>query len=106
MRSRARFVIPVWVLMAVAHFGVSQLILPLTTALTAYAAGHPDGPGFGVMVLVRLTRLLHLPLVTLALYPREWFPGGWIYIPLALNSLIWGAALAGLVGLYRRLAPR
>ncbi len=92
--------------MALVHFGLSNLILPLTTALTAQAAGSPGGPGLGVTLLVRLTKLLHLPLVTLALYPREWFPGGWVWVPMALNSLLWGAALAWLIGFYRRSGPR
>jgi hypothetical protein len=92
--------------MALVHFGVSQLIVPLTAAVTAAAAGTPGGPGFGVTILVRLTKLLHLPLVTLALYPREWFPGGWVYLPMGLNSLIWGAGLAWLIGFCRRSGPR
>jgi hypothetical protein len=92
-------------LVALVHFGLSNLILPLTMALTARAAGTLDGTGFGVILLVRLTKLLHLPLVTLALYPREWFPGSWVYVPMALNSLIWAAGVCGLIRLYRRLGP-
>ncbi|MFO7709326.1 MAG: hypothetical protein R6V84_14240 [Desulfobacterales bacterium] len=103
MKPTARFGLPTWVLVALSHFGVSQLILPLTTALTARAAGTMDGPGLGVTLLVRLTKLLHLPLVTLALYPREWFPGGWVYVPMALNSLIWAGGVCWLIRLYRRL---
>ncbi len=106
MKLKARFSFPAWILMTLAHFGVSHLILPFTTALTAQAAGTPDGPGFGVTLLVRLTKLLHLPLVTLALYPRQWFPGDWVNVPMALNSLIWGAGLTWLIGVYRRLGPR
>ena len=106
MKTTARFGLPAWTVVALIHFGVSQLILPLTTALTARAASTLDGPGLGVTLLVRLTRLLHLPLVTLALYPREWFPGSWVYVPMALNSLIWAGGVCGLIRLYRRLGRR
>ena len=72
-----------WLGIAGAHFGLSNLIVPLTMALTAQAAGTPDGSGLGVTLLVRATKLLHFPLVTLALFPREWFPGNWVYVPMA-----------------------
>ena len=40
-------------------------------------------------ILVWLTRILYFPVLTLSLYKREWFPGEWVLIPMALNSLIW-----------------
>lgn len=91
-----------WLGIAVAHFGLSHLILPITLALTTQAAGSPDGPGTVVTLLVRVTKLLHLPLVTLALYPREWFPGDWVYVPMALNSVIWAFGIYGLAVLLGR----
>jgi hypothetical protein len=95
-----------WLGIAGAHFGLSNLIVPLTTALTALSVGTPDGPGLGVTLLVRATKLLHFPLVTLALFPREWFPGNWVYVPMAANSAIWACAVYYLIGLYRRLGRR
>lgn len=91
-----------WIGIAGGHFVLSHLILPLTTALTANAAGTPDGPGMAVALLVRVTKLLHFPLVTLALYPREWFPGDWVYVPMALNSAIWAFGICGLIVLLRK----
>jgi hypothetical protein len=87
---------------AVAHFGLSHLILPVTLSVTAQGAGTADGPGLGVTLLVRMTKLLHFPLVTLALYPREWFPGDWVYVPMALNSILWALGVYGLVLLLRK----
>lgn len=95
-----------WLAIAGAHFGLSHLILPLTMALTSQAAGNADGPGLAVTLLVRATKLLHFPLVTLALFPREWFPGNWVYVPMAANSAIWACAVYCLIGLYRRLGRR
>jgi hypothetical protein len=103
MKPTARFGIPTWMLVALIHFGLSHLIVHLTMALTARAAGTVDGVGLGVTLLVRLTKLLHLPLVTLALYPRQWFPGGWVAVPMVLNSLIWAGGVCWLIRIYRRL---
>jgi hypothetical protein len=102
MKSSAKIRVLVWIGIAVIHFGLSNLILPLTLALAAQAAGTADGPGMAVTLLVRVTRLLHFPLVTLALYPREWFPGNWVYVPMAVNSLIWASGIYWLIGLFRK----
>jgi hypothetical protein len=91
-----------WAVVAIVHFGLSNLILPLTAAVAERAASVPEGPGLAVLLLVRATRLLHFPLVTLALYPREWFPGDWVYLPMAANSLVWGIGVYWLAGIYRR----
>lgn len=89
-------------MIALIHFSLSRFILPLTVALAGREADIPNGPGLAVTLLVRLTKLLHFPLVTLALYPREWFPGYWVYVPMALNSLIWGIGICWLIGLFRK----
>jgi hypothetical protein len=96
----------VLLVIAAVHFVLSRLILPATMAVTAHAAGTPDGSGLGVTLLVRATKLLQFPLVTLALFPREWFPGDWVYVPMAANSAIWAGAVYCLIGLYRRLGWR
>jgi hypothetical protein len=106
MNSCVRAKLLAWLGIAGVHFGLSNLILPLTVALTAQAVGTTDGPGLAVTLLVRATKLLHFPLVTLALYPREWFPGNWVYVPMAANSAIWACAVYYLIGLYRRLGRR
>ena len=102
MKSSAKLGKLAWLLIAVIHFGVSNLILPLTMALAQQGADTPEGPGLAVTLLVRATKLLHFPLITLALYPREWFPGDWVYLPMAANSLVWGFGISWLVGFYRK----
>jgi len=106
MNSCVRPKVLAWLGIAGVHFGLSNLILPLTMALASQAAGTPDGPGLAVTLLVRATKLLHFPLVTLALFSREWFPGNWVYVPMAANSAIWACAVYYLIGLYRRLGRR
>ncbi len=81
---------------AAIHFLACILIVPAT--LKAGAAG------FGIVgLLTVLTRILYFPVLGLALYPRHWFPGHWIYVPIAFNSLVWGVGLAAAVGITRRL---
>jgi len=102
MNSSVRIKRLAWIATAVTHFGLSLLILPVTMAVTRHSAATPEGPGLTVALLVRVTRLLHFPLVTLALYPREWFPGDWVYVPMALNSVVWAFGIYGVVVLYRK----
>ena len=46
--------------------------------------------------------MLYFPILSQALYPRHWFPGPWILVPTAANSLLWAVLLAGLtIGLRR-----
>jgi len=102
MKSSARARWLTWIVIAIIHFSLSRFILPLTVALAGRAADTPNGPGLAVTLLVRVTKLLHFPLVTLALYPREWFPGNWVYVPIAVNSLIWASGIYWLIGIFRK----
>lgn len=102
MTSSAKFGKLAWMVIAVVHFGLSNLILPLTLLLAEQDSDAPDGPGAAVLLLVRATKLLHFPIVTLALYPREWFPGNWVYLPMVANSLIWAFGIRLLIGVFRK----
>jgi len=44
--------------------------------------------------------------LVMALYPRHWFPGQLITIPIAINSVLWGLALALLLLVGRRFLWR
>ena len=101
MKAR-RFVLTA-LLWTAAHFLASVLIVPATLKIGA------TGSGFAGL-LTEATRVLYFPILGLALYPRHWFPGRWIYIPIAGNSLVWGLGLAAvtvaLLALYRRSRPQ
>ena len=83
-----------------AHFLASVLIVPATLKVGAATGGFSG-------LLTEATRILYFPILGLALYPRHWFPGRWIYVPIAVNSLLWGLGLAAatlaLLALGRRL---
>ena len=78
------------------HFLASMLIVPATLK-----AGEADWGLTGLLTL--LTKILYFPVMGLALYPRHWFPGSWIYIPIALNSLVWGCLLTLVFIIIKRL---
>lgn len=83
------------------HFLASLAIVPLTLA-----AGRllPSGMSKTLLTggLVAATKALYFPILSLALYPRVWFPGLWIYAPVAANSLLWGLLVAAGIILVRR----
>ncbi len=87
MKSK-RFALAAFLWTAV-HFLASVLIVPATLKVGAAGSGFAG-------LLTETTRVLYFPIMGLALYPRHWFPGRWIYIPIGVNSLLWGLGLAAL----------
>jgi hypothetical protein len=60
-------------------------------------------------IFVWLSRILYFPVVTLSFFPRNLFPGGMVYIPIILNSLIWGLCMYVLfyfMGIWRQPVSR
>ena len=92
-------------LLAVVHFAASLAIVPLTLKI---GATLPEGPAHSLFyhLLAMVTKTLYFPVISLALYPRHWFPGDMITIPIACNSLLWGIGLMAAIGLTRRLRRR
>jgi len=91
------------VLIALIHFGVSLLIVAISMSVVASANPVPAEPTAGVRILVEATRILHFPVISLALYPRHVFPGNWIYIPMAVNSFLWAIVLSVLILLGKKI---
>jgi hypothetical protein len=93
------------VILTVGHFMASLLIVPLTLKVgEALADGAADALGYGLLTLA--TKVLYFPILAMALYPRHWFPGQLITIPIAVNSLLWGLALALLMVVGRHFLSR
>jgi len=90
-------------LIALVHFGLSLLIVAASLSAVASANPVPAEPTAGVRILVEATRILHFPVISLALYPRHVFPGNWIYIPMAANSFLWATLLYVLILLGKKI---
>jgi len=84
-------------LIALIHFGSSLLIVAISMSVVTSANPVPAEPTVGVRILVEATRILHFPVISLALYPRHWFPGNWIYAPMAVNSFLWAIVIYVLI---------
>jgi hypothetical protein len=92
-------------LLAVAHFAASLLIVPLTLKVgETLQQNPPDSLFYGL--LTGATKVLYFPILSLALYPRHWFPGQMITIPIAVNSALWGIMLALAIRIGRRRGSR
>ena len=91
---------------AAVHFIAAKFIVALTMQMGMFAAGNGRAAGYLSDILVWVTRVLFFPVITLSLYSRKWFPGDWIYVPLAVNSLLWGIAIYGLICFLKRFRSR
>jgi hypothetical protein len=88
----------IWILLiAGTHFGFGRVVIPLATnRLMAITDSHQT-VGWVVQLLIWTTRVLYFPIISLSLYSRKWFPGDWIYIPIIINSLLWGILVYGVL---------
>ncbi len=84
----------VFILAAAAHFALTRVVSALTLNLVGGGALHTAGNTLP-LALGLLSKGLYFPLISLALYPRGLFPGDWILVPIAANSLVWGLAAWG-----------
>ena len=91
---------------AAVHFIATKIIIALTMQMGMFAAGSSRAAGYLGDTLVWVTRVLFFPIITLSLYSRKWFPGNWIYVPVVINSLLWGIAIYGLICLLKRFRSR
>jgi len=85
------------ILIALIHFGASVLIVAISMSVAVGANPVPAEPTFGFQILVLATRILYFPIITLSWYPRQWFPGNWIYVPIIVNSFIWAGGICVLL---------
>ena len=93
-------------LIGILHFGLSAGIVPGTLAVISGGDSVGQTPSLILRTLVIATKVLHFPIISLAVYSRQWFPGNWVYIPIGLNSLLWAVAIYFCIAAYRNLKRR
>jgi hypothetical protein len=81
------------VLMALVHFGLSILVVAASISVAAAINPVQPEPSLLFRILVAVTRVLHFPIISLALYSRLWFPGNLIYVPILINSFFWATGI-------------
>ena len=96
----------IFILIALIHFALSALVVPATLAVGGTPGYEQTEPGFAFKALVLATRVLHYPIIAKSLYSRHWFPGGWIYIPIFINSLLWATGIFSLRWVYKKIKKK
>ena len=94
------------ILIALIHFALSVSIIAVTLSIGSTLTPGQAQPSLGFKSLVLATKVLHFPIISQALFSRHWFPGGWIYIPTFVNSLIWAAGIYALLYLHKKLKKK
>jgi hypothetical protein len=59
----------------------------------------------GGHLLMMISKVLYFPVMTMAWYPRQFFPGNLIIIPLFINSLLWAIMIYMLFVFMKRWFP-
>lgn len=88
------------------HLALSRIIVAVTMTIDML---DPDSGRTTVLfgkTMIAVTRILYFPILTLSLYSRQLFPGNWIYIPIFINSLVWGVVLYLAFHLWRKYTAR
>jgi hypothetical protein len=75
---------------AAVHFLVCRLLVTMTMYFNLATAGSDSELPLLTQLVVGITRVLYFPVISLSLYSRQMFPGNWIFVPIFINSLIWG----------------
>lgn len=86
---------------ALAHWAATRAVGALVLHQTASHVFDPQPPAV-TRLLVAVAKILYFPVLSLSLFPRAWFPGGWIAVPILINSLVWALVLWGFFRLFRR----
>ena len=94
------------ILIAMMHYGVCIFIVAASVSVATAMNPVPAEPTIGLRILVEATRVVYFPIISLSLYTRQWFPGSWIYVPMLLNSFIWGCGIFFLFMLGRKLRQK
>ena len=93
-----------WVLLiAGTHFALGRLVIPLATNRLLAITDTNQTVTLVVQLLIWTTRVLYFPIISLSLYSREWFPGDLIFIPIIINSLLWGILVYGVLMVIKKI---
>ena len=93
-------------LMALIHFALSALIVPATLLVGSNPSVEQPEPSLAFKALVVATTILHFPIISQSFYSRNWFPGGWIYIPIFINSLIWATGIFSVYYVFKKIRKK
>ena len=77
---------------AVTHAVFTKIVSMITLSVVTANVNELQMSSIGRWLMI-LSKVLYFPVITLAWYPRQFFPGNFIVIPLFVNSLLWGLVI-------------
>lgn len=88
---------------AVVHFVITKMISSITLSIVT-ANVHVSQMSFMGRLFMTISKVLYFPVITLAWYPRQFFPGNLVVIPLFINSLLWALIIYLLFDIFKRVS--
>jgi len=88
---------------AVVHLVFTKVISIITLSVVTANVHESQLPFLGRSLMV-VSKVLYFPVFTFALYPRQFFPGNFVIIPLFINSLLWALTIYIIFVLIKRVA--
>ena len=88
---------------AVVHLAFTKVISIITLSVVT-ANVHEHQLSFLGRSLMVMSKVLYFPVITFAWYPRQFFPGNFVIIPLFVNSLLWAMLIYVLFVLVKRIS--
>jgi hypothetical protein len=89
---------------AVIHFVVTKMVSLITLSVFTANVNETQISPIGHFLML-ISRVLYFPVMTMAWYPRRFFPGDLVVIPLFINSLIWALLIYLLFMFVKRWFP-
>ena len=89
-------------IIAVTHAVFTKIVSMITLSVVTANVNETQMSFIGRWVMM-LSKVLYFPVITLAWYPRQFFPGNFIVIPLFINSLLWALVIYTLLILVKRI---
>jgi hypothetical protein len=87
---------------AVTHAVFTKFVSLITLSVVTANANEIQMSFIGRWMMM-LSKVLYFPVITMAWYPRQFFPGNFIVIPLFINSLLWALMIYALLILIKRI---
>ena len=88
---------------AVTHAVFTKIVSMITLSVVTANANEMQMSFIGRWMMM-LSKVLYFPVITMAWYPRQFFPGNFIVIPLFINSLLWALMIYTLLILIKRIS--
>jgi hypothetical protein len=91
---------------AVVHCTVTKIISTITLSVVTANVHNPQMTVMG-RLFMWMSKVLYFPVITMAFYPRQFFPGNLVIVPLFINSLLWALMIYVVAVLIKKFAsPR